>query len=279
MISKQHLRQLATAYPNEPATYTHRFADGGLFELAALVDLARRLPASCVEYNSGDLPIDQDPAKTPMNGLSAEETVRRIAECKSWLVLKNVEVIPEYFRAMTGCLEEVAPFIEPKTGKMYRRQAYLFISSPAAVTPFHMDPEHNILMQISGSKTMYLYPSSVGRDIAQESHEAFHAGEGHRNLRYCEAYETNVQAFELNAGDAVYVPVKAPHRVVNGLGVSISFSITWRSKASDAEARLHLMNRTLRRWGANPRPPEAAPIEDAVKIFTHKIFTRAGGKY
>ncbi|MEZ5892338.1 MAG: hypothetical protein R3C58_04235 [Parvularculaceae bacterium] len=34
-----------------------------------------------------------------------------------------------------------------------------FRLSPGAVTPFHMDPEHNILLQIAGEKTFTIYPA------------------------------------------------------------------------------------------------------------------------
>ena len=50
-------------------------------------------------------------------------------------------------------------------------------------------------------------------------------------------------------GEAVLVPVKAPHFVRNGDAVSVSFSITWRSERSVAEGELHGLNRTLNRWG------------------------------
>ena len=41
-----------------------------------------------IEYNAGNLSVSQDPALTPMNGLSISETLRRIEECESWMALK-----------------------------------------------------------------------------------------------------------------------------------------------------------------------------------------------
>ena len=32
------------------------------------------------------------------------------------------------------------------------REAFIFISSPNTVTPYHMDPEYNFLLQIRGTK-------------------------------------------------------------------------------------------------------------------------------
>ena len=68
----------------------HRLAGHALFELARLVRLATSLPPASVEYNAGDIPMALDPRQTPHTGLSVEETVRRIEECRSWMVLKNV---------------------------------------------------------------------------------------------------------------------------------------------------------------------------------------------
>ena len=35
--------------------------------------------------------------------------------------------------------------------------ARIFVSSPGAVTPFHMDHEHNFILQIRGNKKLYTW--------------------------------------------------------------------------------------------------------------------------
>jgi hypothetical protein len=266
---------LAGAYPGEPARLAHALAGHELFDIDRLLVLARALPAASIEYNAGDLPIGQDPASTPMNGLSAEETVRRIAECRSWMVLKNVEQDADYAALMAACLAEIAPIAAPATGAMLRREAFIFLSSPEAVTPFHMDPEHNILMQVRGRKTFWVYPATDESIVSAVQHEAFHDG-GHRNLDWRAEFNAKAIAFELAPGDAVYVPVKAPHRVRNGAEVSVSFSITWRSRASIAEADLRRANAMLRRFGARPRLPREAPVIDAAKAALWRVASRLG---
>jgi hypothetical protein len=89
----------------EPATFHERFGhkpfrvrhllgDHPLFAPPRLLRLATTLPEDRVEYNSGELPVGVDPALTPRTGLSIEETVRRIEECKSWMVLKDGVHVP-----------------------------------------------------------------------------------------------------------------------------------------------------------------------------------------
>lgn len=264
---------LAGAYPGKAARLRHRLAGDPLFSLEALIELARRMPPEAIEYNAGDLQVDQDPKSTPSNGLSVEETIRRIVDCNSWMALKNVERIPEYAAALDRCLQDIDGPVRAATGAMAKRQGFIFISSPHSVTPFHMDPEHNILLQLQGAKRMYLYPADP-RLVSDEQHERYHAGAAHRNLRRRPEFDALAVSHDLHPGDALYVPVKAPHWVKNGDAPSISFSITWRSRASLDEARLRLANRRVRQLGGRPPAPGAAPVRDGALVLAHRLATR-----
>src|SRR5262245_63771662 len=83
-------------FARRPFVVRHRLTDHPLFALPRLIELARMLPEDRVEYNAGDVPVSLDPARTPRTGLSIDETIRRIEECRSWMVFKNVERDPEY---------------------------------------------------------------------------------------------------------------------------------------------------------------------------------------
>jgi hypothetical protein len=91
---------------------TVRQADG-VDDWMELIRLSKTLPEADVEYNAGDIPINVTPDRTPRNGLSAAETIRRIAQCKSWMVLKYVEHDPDYRALLHQCLTEVARHSEP----------------------------------------------------------------------------------------------------------------------------------------------------------------------
>ena len=265
----------ANAYPYAPATLRHALADHPLFTLDRLAALTERHPEDRLEYNRGDLGLTQDPDAMPANGLGAAETVRTIEANGSWMVVKNVERDPDYARLMDQCLDALAPVTGPATGPRHQAEAFVFLSSPGSLTPFHMDPEHNVLCQLRGTKTMAVYP----RDglVAQETREAFHLG-AHRNLVHEPRFDAEAETFELAAGDALHVPLLAPHWVRNGPEVSVSFSITWRSALSVAEADTHRANAWLRarlgRWGLSPRPP-GGPM-DGAKRAGYKVLRRAG---
>ncbi|MEO1136073.1 MAG: cupin-like domain-containing protein [Pseudomonadota bacterium] len=261
-------------YPAGHASLRHSLTDHPLLTLDRLLALSKTLPEAAIEYNAGDLPVSQDPAKTPMNGLDVEETIRRIAENESWLVLKNIEQDEVYASLLEETLSDLADAIQRGTGEMFKREAFVFISSPGAVTPFHMDPEHNILMQIRGSKIFHLFSAPMGAIVSEEQHEAFYADEGHRNLPYRDEFKTYEKMIEMEPGDALYVPVKTPHWVAVGPEVSVSLSVTWRSRASDREAHLRQANRWLRAHGFSPPPAGQSPVRDGVAALGARAAAR-----
>ncbi len=179
-FARGELDRLAACYPGRPGKLSHDLAGHPLLALEALVELGREMPAADVEYNAGDLPIGVDPDLVARTGLSVEETIRGIEQCGSWMVLKHVERNPLYSALLDEVLAGIAPVVEPVTGEMLTHQGFIFISSPGAVTPFHMDPEHNILLQIRGRKTITIFPGDSAV-VPDELHEAYHTG-GHRNL-------------------------------------------------------------------------------------------------
>ena len=265
----ESLSAFADAYPARPAALRHGLADHPLFALPRLAALADALPERLVERNQGDLPVGVRPEDVPPNGLSPGDTVRSIETNGSWMVLKNVETDPDYAALLSETLAALAPAVTPATGPMADAEGFVFLSSPASVTPFHMDPEHNVLCQLRGTKTMRIY----ARDgiVPPEADEAFHAG-GHRNLAYEARFDDASQGFALGPGDAVHVPHTAPHWVKNGAGVSVSFSVTWRSAASARTGDLHRMNGWLRARGLRPRPP-GGPL-DASKLLAFRALRR-----
>lgn len=274
-LPAEHNAPFARAYPADAAPVYHRLQHHPLFALDALADLAARLPETHVEHSRGDLSVSQDPGAIVREALTPAEIVRTIATNRCWMVLKKVDADPAYAALIDQCLEEIAGIVIPATGAYLRREAFVFLSAPGSVTPFHMDPEHNILLQIAGQKTMRVYPAGDPEIVPQEVHEAFHRGGRHRNMPHRDSFDAKARDFMMLAGDAVYVPVKAPHWVQNGGEPSVSFSITWRSAASDREARLHRVNAGLRKAGIKPGVPGAAPLLDDAKVAAHRAAKSA----
>ena len=264
---------LAEAYPEAATLLSHDLAGHELFTRGALRALAGRMRPDTISCCSGDVPVGVGPGGAPETGRSAQETIDTIERCGAWVVLKYVEQDPLYRALLDGLLAEIEPWVRPRTAAMLQREAFIFLSSPGAVTPFHFDPEHNILMQIAGRKTMNVLPFGE-RITPGPAHERFHA-EGRNGLEWRDELADCGRSFALAPGDALYVPVKAPHWVQNGEEVSISFSITWRSGWSLRENYAHGFNHILRRAGLNPRPPRRFPQDNHPKALAFQCIRKA----
>ena len=80
--------------------------------------------------------------------------------------------------------------------------------------------------------------------------------------------------FAIGPGEAVMVPVMAPHHVRNESASSISLSITWRSDWSFAEADARCWNGLLRKAGLSPRAPRRWPHSNRAKALAFRAWWR-----
>ncbi len=267
--------QVFSAYFNrKPFHVRHSLCDQPLFALPRLLQLARTLPERFVEYNAGNLPVGVRPEETPRTGLSAEETVRRIQECGSWMVLKRVEQDPEYGALLDRCLDEIAAHGCDLVPPMHRREGFIFISSPRAVTPFHIDPEYNFLLQIRGTKTVNMWDPADRFVLPEEELERFYAKFVHRNLPWRDVFQTTAFVLPLAPGQGLHFPLTVPHWVKNGPEVSVSFSITFRTADSERRELLYKANARLRKLGFSPTPPGGSILLDRTKQLAFGTATQ-----
>ena len=266
--------RFAAVYPELPAKISHTLAGHDLLKLESLVDLSQRLDPASVEYNAANLPVGVDPGAVRDNGLSIADTIRSIENNGSWMVIKFVENDPAYKLLLDEVLGALRPIIESTTGEMLTLQGFIFISSPGAVTPFHMDPEHNILMQIRGEKDFTIFPAIDPDVLSDVEHERYHLG-GHRNLPWRDTMAAKGTTHHLNPGDALHVPVKAPHWIKNGPEVSISFSVTWRSLWSYREADARGLNGLMRQIGLSPDGTKRFPHQNLAKSVAYRAIRKA----
>lgn len=265
---------LAAAYPCTPTHLTHALAGHPLLELDALAALARRMRPESLEHNAAvDLPLGIANADTPANGLSVEQTIARIDECGSWVLLKTIDQDPAYAALMRDVLGQIEPIVEPRTGAMMRLEGFIFISSPRAVTSLHFDPEYNILFQARGSKTMTVFPTADPDIIGDPFFEQYFAG-GPRNLPWRDEWAARGTPIAIEPGEAIYVPILAPHWVQTHDAVSVSLSLTWRSEWSFHHADACRFNRRLRARGLTPRSPRLYPADNRIKSYAERAIAR-----
>ena len=253
---------------------THSLAEHPLLSLEALAELADALPAGAIERHQAEQPLLVPGGAADLSGPSSE-TVRTIETNGRWMVFWNIEQIKPYRLLLDEVLDQAALSLPAHEEGMGRRESFLFLSAPNSVTPVHFDPEHNFLLQIRGTKQV-----KVGRflDRAAELKELdrYHDG-GHRNLVEippCSA------TFDMRPGMGIYLYPWAPHWVFNGPTVSVSLSITFRTRRSQRAELAHTFNARLRRHGLLPSPASDSKSRDMLKaaFLGTARWVRRGGR-
>jgi mannose-6-phosphate isomerase-like protein (cupin superfamily) len=239
----------------------HRLFEHPLLSLEALAELAEGLPEGGVEHHRGELPAVLPGGETPqLEGVGAGDLVRGIGSNGCWVVLWNIERSPRYGELLDECLAEITPYATPGE-RVVLREGFVFISAPGSVTPVHIDPEHNVLLQFAGEKTMH-----VGRFVDEADRHAQIERVVLGGHRWLPTAATEEQRFDLTPGRAVYVPPFTPHRVRNGDGgPCISLSVTWRTAEFYRREQAYEFNAKVRRLGLSPKPPGGSALRDGVK--------------
>jgi len=261
-----------------PFLIKHSLCEHPLFDLNRLLQLSRQLPSHLIEYNAGELDVNQSPDRTPLNGLSVDETIQRIRECKSWLVLKHVQNDPEYRELLLNCLGQMRPFTEQVAPGMCHPQAFIFLTSPGSVTPYHMDPEHNFLLQVRGRKTIHLFDGRDRRIVSEQDLETFYGGNT-RHMKLADDNRDRGWVFDLKSGSGLHFPVCYPHYVTNGDEVSISFSITFRTPDLERRRVVYEANFNSRNRGGQPPAYGSQPWRDSFIFNTHRLQRKLKGLF
>jgi hypothetical protein len=129
------------------------------------------------------------------------------------------------------------------------------------------------LLQIEGSKVMTQFPAGDPRFAPDTVHESYHSG-GARELTWRDEFADHGTELAITAGQALFVPVMAPHFVRNGPISSISLSITWRSDWSFEEADARGLNRLLRKAGVSPNAPQRWPASNKAKAYAYRALRK-----
>ena len=260
-------------FDRRPFYVTHELAAHPLLELSAMADLSERLPTHTVEWNAGGAGAygRREQIKPPT--LPCAETIRRVGELPAWVLLREIEHDPLYKRLLNDLLDEIEPLSAPLRAGMCQREGFLFISSREAVTPFHFDPEHNFLLQVRGQKTVHMWDPTNRWVLPASAIDAYYAGvhgiSGNRNQPYREEFLANAWVLPLKAGQGIHFPLHAPHWVKTESEVSVSLSITFRSRQSKFREVVHAANGHLRKFGVTPPEPGTSLMWD---VGTHVGF-------
>jgi len=253
-------------YPEKTFAVKHNLVGNPLLGIPSLVELSKILPEIQIEFYTGKVGVNEDKTKTPPTGLTATETIAKIESAESWLVLKRVEWDPKYRELVHGCLEPFEGLIQSKTPQMEDYRGWVFVTSPQSISPYHVDPEHNLLLQIQGTKTIHVFDQNDRDLLSSEELERFYQlGTKYPKLEWKEEFMEKARTFVMKPGDGVFIPVAAPHWVKVEDEVSVSISLTWYTPEIGRRARTFKLNSMLRKMGINPTDYGRSPKVDAAK--------------
>jgi len=260
------------AFPGRSLGFTHDLHLDDRLTLAAVADLADRLPRRSVIADTAKQPLLVPQGGPPRGALERPgDVIRDLQNANAWLTLLNVEDDPGMAELMNTYLDHLEMGMSAKQGKrvkLRKRVAFVFVSSPNSVTPVHFDIEHSLLMQVSGCKTV-----SVGRfeSDATRRHEFDRYWNGSHGR--IEDLQPEVASYTMTPGRAVYIPPGTPHWVHNGPDISLSVTLTYFTAATVRENRVENFNAKLRRRNLNPQEPGRSAVVDTAKVCALGLWT------
>ncbi len=248
------------AFAKRPLAVSHGLTREPLLSLESVAELAERLPEDQIEHNVGAVSEVEAGGEVPRLDLPPAEIARGIEHNGCWMVLKRIETDARYRELLDDALAEATARVAGREGEVTRREGFIFLSSSNSTTPVHIDPEHNFLLQVRGSKSMTI-ASFASPETEQHELERYYAG-GHRNLDQLPDEGTE---YRLGPGDGVYVPVHAPHWVKTEGEVSVSLSVTFYTEHAERAGVVHAVNARLRRLRLSPSAPGRSSGVDRLK--------------
>jgi hypothetical protein len=271
-LPRDEIDRFASLYPSEPGVLAHGLATHPLLTLEALADAAERMKPANVLCHAAKNRNGEGFAPSQRPAQPIGETVRSIATAARYVMLSLVEQLPEYAALMRQTIGRLEPAIRSGTGEPLQQRAFLFISSPGTLAPFHFDAEYNVLFQVAGRKDFMLYPP-VAPWITAESSEHYHRT-GDNLLPWSERFAGEGRRIVLEPGDALFVPYRWPHWVEVGGEPSVSLSFTWNSRAGFEQNDAYRLNGWLRRFGLSPATPAPLPGRSPVRSVAWRALSR-----
>ena len=256
-----------------PFMLKHGLAEHPLFTLPRLIELAKSMPRDSIEYNSGKVAVGVKPEDIPKIDMAAEAVIKSIETANAWMVIKRVEQDPAYKALLEQFVREANEAAGRKPSDYSDLEGFIFVSSAKATTPFHIDMEENILIQIKGDKFVRTF-DNADRSLVSEQ-EMEYSPAGHRNRAYEERFEQRATVHNLKPGDAVHMPYTVPHWVNTGDTYSISMAMTWKTPEVVRMNKIRFMNGSLRDYGMPQRAPGVASAWDAAKVIAHDVIRGA----
>ncbi len=239
-------------FDNTPFKFSHKILNHKALSIESLSKALPRMPKGHVKYSKGfdDIGGDFDNAETThKNNLTLKETIENIKTSNSYITVNRAEVDPSFKELYDDLIEDAERMMKLKGvgTKALVPKIFLFIASPGAFTPFHLDRHTTFLFQMRGSKQVAVFPQFNPKVVEPTQRECY-ADYGGLDLTWSEEMDQYAYKFDFAPGEGIHIPFISGHYVKNGTeDVSISMSIIFRTKQSQTWLDAMGFNNRLRK--------------------------------
>lgn len=259
----------------------HRLSDHPLLQADQLVALGDRFRCSSRLFtfnNSASAAADFDAvSRLYPNTKTVKESLQNITDAKAWVLLRHVQADATYRTLIDETLNPIQPEIERKDPGMYYRAGWIFVAAPRTTTPFHIDRNHGILLQVRGTKTVYVWDAEDTEVVTERARDVFHARHDLGLVKWHEEFRERAHVFKVSPGMGVYIPETCAHLVETSDEPSTTISLTYSTKATRRHALVHVMHDLMHRKGIEPPPVGKRPLLDKLTYAAGSALVAAHG--
>lgn len=275
LIVESRPRQFRDELNRSHFVFTHGLAGHALFELPRLIKLCERIQPKQVAIFQASAGSPRARPVQFTGEWQAEVLLASLQEGTTRLRLSRVQDYDEEYRSIHERILEEA---DELSGYAMRRELgwssmTILLSSPGMTTPYHIDHQSNLLFQIRGRKNVHVLDPHDRQVLSDVMIERYYGGDKHA-ADYREELQGEAAICELIPGAALHNPPLGPHWVMNGKDVSVSVSVNFSLRESEASARVYQVNRYLRRLGVKPTPPGQSRLRDWIKREPFRLLSR-----
>jgi hypothetical protein len=254
-----------------PFGYDHNLSGLDLFSYASLRSLAAKYDREFFVAAGAETPQTTF-YSVPSGAYSPLEALDRLDSINQRILLKRPEI---YDTAYADLMNELfKQVVEMRGGlrgeRIVRLASSILISSAAAITPFHFDPEISFFFQISGEKIYHLYSPTV---LTEPELERFY-NMGIVNIGQVDLAgrdPSSEHVFRLVGGKGMHQPQNCPHWVETRETRSISYVFSFETDATRERGRTRAFNHHMRAIGFRPSPPGTHRGIDAQKSKVMRV--------
>jgi hypothetical protein len=248
---------------------SHRLSSHPLCQLPNLLELAERTARSRPDdlyFDMGEVQTGQCWDQIPEATFSAVEAMRQLENSSAWFIFRHTQRDSEYKELFDRGLREIKDLAGDDIESQIRQEdIIIFVTSPKRVTPYHIDRECNFLLQISGTKTLYVFDRNDRDILPEEEIERFWATDNNAPV-FRPEYQKRAISYRMTPGSGVHIPVNFPHWVQNDDNISVSLSVNFQF-LDFMRANIYRTNYYLRKFGLKPTRPGLHPGRDTAKIL------------